>query len=243
MEKLLANKRAIVTGGSRGLGLAIARALANDGAHVLVIGRSEEGCSKAVARIRDLGGLADACIADLTDPASADRVVEACFDSFGGLEILVNNAGVFVYKDFLKLEREDFDRTIATNLAGPFYLSQRAAALMAKQGQGGSIINISSIHGKVGDPKVVPHCASKAGLIGLTQAMAEALREHDIRVNAICPGAIDGESSDRRSTSPQQKVTQADIATLAAFLASDLSASMSGAAIDAYGCTHTPIKV
>jgi NAD(P)-dependent dehydrogenase (short-subunit alcohol dehydrogenase family) len=113
---------------------------------------------------------------------------------------------------------------------------------MIEQGRGGSIINITSIHGTVGDPNVVAHCASKFGLEGLTQASAEALREYDIRVNAIAPGAIEEDSGDRRGESPQRKVTQADVATLVVYLASDLGRSVTGATLQAFGSTRKVIK-
>lgn len=242
MEKLLKEKRAIVTGSTRGLGLAIARGLANDGAQVLVVGRSEEACEKAAASIREIGGTAAPCAADLAAPQSPEKIVETCLGEFGGIDILVNNAGVFVWKPFFDLSRDDFENTISINLAASFHLGQHAARAMAKQGGGGAVLNIASIHGKVGDGNVVPHCAAKFGLVGLTKAMAEALREHAIRVNAICPGAIAADSADRRSTSIAEKVTQADVATLAVFLVSDLSHSITGATMDMPGSTRVVIK-
>ncbi len=242
VHKLLENRRAVVTGASRGLGLAIARALAVDGASVLCAGRSEELAAKAAAGVREAGGTAAHIAVDLADPESADRIVNAALEELGGVDVLVNNAGVFVWKGFLDIDREDFDRTIAVNLAAPFHLAQRVARVMIKQGEGGSIINVASIHGKVADPNVVAHCASKFGLIGLTKSMADALREHRIRVNAICPGSIEPDSAGRRSTSPREKVTQGDVATLAVFLASDLAHAITGAAIDMPGSTRVEIK-
>jgi NAD(P)-dependent dehydrogenase (short-subunit alcohol dehydrogenase family) len=242
LEKLLSGKRAIVTGGNRGLGLAIAIALANDGARVLVAGKDEALSKSAVERIRGLGGAAAQVVADLARPDSAETIVRAAADAFGGADVLVNNAGVFVWKKFLELTREDFQQTIAVNLAAPFYLGQEVSKLMVHQGTGGAIVNIGSIHGEVGDANVVPHCASKFGLIGLTKAMAEALREHRIRVNAICPGAIESDSAARRSESIRERVTQADVATMAVYLASDLAQAITGAVIDMPGSTRTVIR-
>ncbi len=243
MEKLLQGKRAIVTGGNRGLGFAIASALAIDGAQVMLVARTSPQLNAAAAQIREVGGIATHFAADISDPASAEAIVQATLNELGGVDILVNNAGIFVWKRFLDLPRQDFERSIALNLAAPFHLSQAAARVMVRQGQGGSIINIASIHGKVADPNTVAHCASKFGLIGLTKAAAEALREYNIRVNALCPGAIESNSADRRAASPREKVTQADIATLCVYLTSDLSNSITGAAIDVPGNTHTVIKV
>lgn len=242
MEKLLSEKRIIVTGAGKGLGLAIAGALAVDGAHLLLVGRNQEALDAAGARMRELGAVCGTLACDLTEPGSADRVVEAALNDLGGLDGLVNNAGIFVWKKFTDLSREDYENTIATNLSVPFHLGQAAARAMIQQGSGGTIINISSIHGKTPDPNVIPHCASKAGLIALTSSMAEALREHAIRVNAVCPGAIEPDSGDRRSSSPLEKVTQSDVATMVAFLASPLASAITGAALDVNGSTRTVIK-
>lgn len=243
MEKLLAGKRIIVTGGNRGLGFAIASALAVDGAQVMLVARDRDSLEGAAARIREMGGIASHVGADISDPGSAEGIVQRTLEEFGGLEGLVNNAGVFIWKSFMDLTVDDFDRSIATNLAAPFYLARAAARVMVRQGEGGSIIHMGSIHGTVPEPKVVPQCAAKSGLIGLTRSMAEALREYDIRVNLICPGAIQPDTSDRRSSSPREKVTQADIATLTVFLSSDLSQAITGASIDMPGSTRTVIKI
>jgi NAD(P)-dependent dehydrogenase (short-subunit alcohol dehydrogenase family) len=136
-----------------------------------------------------------------------------------------------------------WDQTLATNLSAPFFLTQAAARAMVGQGRGGAIVNIGSIHGSVGDPNVVAHCASKFGLVGLTRAAAEALREFDIRVNALAPGAIEPNSPGRRGESLAHKVTEADVATLVVYLASDLARSITGAVIDMFGSTRTVIKI
>jgi NAD(P)-dependent dehydrogenase (short-subunit alcohol dehydrogenase family) len=242
MKRLLEDKVAIVTGGGRELGFAIASGLAIDGAKVLVVSRSEERARQAVAAIAGKGGVAAPCVEDVTLPAAAGRIVESAAARFGGLDILVNSAGVFVWKNFLDLASEDWDLTIATNLTAPFHLTREAARRMIDQGRGGSIINITSIHGALPEAQVVAQCASKFGLTGLTLATAEALREHDIRVNAIAPGSIEPETPEKRGDSPRRKVTQADVATLAVYLASDLARSITGATIQAYGNTRAVIK-
>ncbi len=242
MDKLLSQKRIIVTGSGKGLGLAIAGALAVDGAKLMLVGRNAEALEAASQRMRDLGTEASHIACDLNDPDSPQKIVDATVKELGGIDGLVNNAGIFVWKKFTDLSREDYENTIATNLNAPFHLSHAVAKAMIEQGSGGSIINISSIHGKTPDPSVVPHCASKAGLIALSQAMAEAVREHSIRVNAVCPGAIQPDSGDRRSSNPNEKVTQSDVATVVAFLSSDLSSAITGAAMDVNGSTRTVIK-
>lgn len=243
MNRLLDGKRAIVTGSTSGVGAAIARALASDGAAVLIHGRDVGRAESVAAELRGSGERAASITADLTQPGAAERVVTAAVEAWGGLDIFINSAAVFVWRKFLELSAQDWERTIATNLSAPFHLTQAAARAMVRQGTGGSIVNIGSIHSFTAEGELAAHCSSKFGLIGLTQAAAAALREHDIRVNAICPGAIDPVSSSRRGESPRQKVTQADVATLAVFLCSDLSRSMTGSAIPAYGVTRTVIKV
>ncbi|MBI4601741.1 MAG: SDR family oxidoreductase [Planctomycetes bacterium] len=242
MNRLLEEKVAIVTGGGRGLGSAIARALAADGARVLAVSRTEEACRQVAGAVVAKGGAAEALAADVTAPGVAETVVRAAVGRFGGLDVLVNCAGVFVWKRLLELTADDWTRTIATNLSAPFFLIQEAAKVMIDRGRGGSIINITSIHGAVADPNVAAHCASKFGLEGLTRAAAEALREVDIRVNAIAPGSMEPDSAEKRGESPRRKVTQADVATLAVYLASDLARSITGATIEAYGSTRTTIK-
>ncbi len=242
MNRLLEEKVAIVTGGGQGLGLAIAQALATDGARVFIASRSVERCRSAVAAIEARGGVAAGLVADITAQDSAGKIVREAVSRFDKLDVLVNGAGVFVWRKLLELTLDDWTQTIATNLSAPFFLTQEAAKVMIDQGRGGSIINITSIHGQVGDPNVAAHCASKFGLEGLTRAAADALREFDIRVNAIAPGSIEPDSGEKRGESPRRKVTQGDVATLAAFLASDLTRSITGATFEAYGSTRTVIK-
>jgi NAD(P)-dependent dehydrogenase (short-subunit alcohol dehydrogenase family) len=242
MTKLLHDKAALVTGGGQGVGLAVAVALAVDGARVLVVSRSEERGRNAAAKVREAGGLSAWHVADLSRPEAAAEVVEKAVSEFGGLDIVVHCAGVFVWKKFLDLTQADWEETIATNLSAAFHLSQAAARVMVEQGRGGAIIHMSSIHGSCPDPNVAAHCASKFGLVGLTRSAAEALRPYDIRVNAIAPGSIEPESGGRRGGSPQEKVTQGDVASMTVYLASDLARTITGATIDLFGSTRTVIK-
>jgi 3-oxoacyl-[acyl-carrier protein] reductase len=243
MAKLLDDKAAIVTGASQGLGLAIATALAVDGAKVLMVARDERNLAEAAAGVREIGGTAAIAAADITKGGAPQEIVERALAEFGRVDILVNNAGVFVWKQLFDLDSADWDRTIATNLSAPFHLLRAASKVMVEKGAGGSIVNIASIHGVVGDANVVPHCAAKFGLVGLTRAAADALREHGVRVNAIAPGSIAPGSADRWGAGPAQKVTQADIASLVVYLSSHFSRTVTGAVIEMYGSTHTVIKV
>ncbi len=242
MTKLLENKTALVTGGGGGLGVAICQALATDGARIVAVGRDESKIESTVRLVRELGGLAEAIPADLTDSDAPERIVNETVSHFGGIDILVNCAGVFIWKKFLDQTREDWDTTVATNLSAPFFLTQQVARVMIEQGRGGSILNIVSIHGKMGDGDTVSQCAAKSGLVGLTKATAEALREHDIRVNGLSPGMIAADSGARRGASPREAVTQRDLATLTVFLVSDLARTVTGTVVDAFGGTRSVIK-
>ncbi len=242
MNRLLEEKVAIVTGGGRGLGLAIYQAMAADGAKVLAVSRSEERARLAVERVEQQGGIAASFVGDITQIETPALVVKEAVARFGKLDILVNCAGVFFWKKLLDLTPQDWSQTLATNLSAPFFLTQEAAKVMIEAGRGGSIVNVTSIHGLVGDPSVAAQCAAKFGLTGLTQASAEALREHNIRVNAVAPGSIEPDSSEKHGDSPKHKVTQGDVATLVTFLASDLSRSITGSTMEAFGSTRRIIK-
>lgn len=243
MPRLLDGKAAVVTGASQGLGAAIARALAVDGARVLLVARRVAELESVAESIRSAGGEAFVCPADVTSSGAAVEIVNAAVGQLGRLDILVNSAGVFVWKRFFELTEDDWSRSIETNLSAPYRLTQEAARVMADTRRGGAIINVASIHGEVAEAHVVPHCASKSGLIAMTRAAAEALREFDIRVNAVAPGAIEPLSADRRGESPAQKVTQADVATLVVYLSSDLARSITGSVVDCHGSTRHVLKI
>lgn len=238
MNGSLAGQVYVITGGGKGLGLALARAFAREGARLLLVGRTEQNLEQAVESLRATGAAATALAADVSAPRVAGEVMARCQADHGSINGLVNCAGVFVWRKVLELSPEDWERTIATNLSAVFYMSQAAARALVGQGNGGTIINIASVHGEVGDSNVVPQCAAKAGVLGLTQAMAEALREHGVRVNALSPGAIEPNSHDRFSRTLGQKVTQADLARVAVFLASEAASCITGATLDAFGVTR-----
>ena len=242
MTKLLENKTALVTGGGGGLGAAICQALAVDGARIVAVGRDASKIESTVGQVRERGGHAEAISADITQPGVPERLVTETVSHFGGIDILVNCAGVFIWKKFLDQTREDWNTTVATNLSAPFFLTQQVARVMIEQGRGGSILNIVSIHGKMGDGNTVSQCAAKSGLVGLTRATAEALREYDIRVNGLSPGMIAADSGARRGASPQEAVTQRDLATLTVFIVSDLARTVTGTVVDAFGGTRGVIK-
>ncbi|MGQ9592015.1 MAG: SDR family NAD(P)-dependent oxidoreductase [Planctomycetota bacterium] len=243
MDRLLENKVAVVTGAGQGLGAAVAAALSVDGARVLVVSRSEEKARRTMERVADLGGSSASWVGDLRAEGSADAIVEGALAAFGRVDILVNAAGVFLWKPFFEVTPVEWGEVLDVNLKAAFLLAQSAARAMADAGRGGSVVSISSIHGIHAEPNAVPQCATKSGLIGLTRALAEALRPYDIRVNAIAPGSIAPNSADARGESPRKQVTEADVASLVVYLASDLARTITGSIIEVFGSTHAVIQV
>jgi NAD(P)-dependent dehydrogenase (short-subunit alcohol dehydrogenase family) len=181
---------AVVTGASRGIGRAVALALAQAGADVVVNYHSDQQGGEAVAEeIRQLGRRSCALGADVGDSAQARRLVHQAVETLGRLDVLVNNAGVTLWSTFLDMPEETWDRTIDTNLKGAFICAQAAAQHMVRQG-GGHIVNISSGAGKGAFRGAAAYNASKGGLNLLTMAMATELARYNILVNAVAPGAI-----------------------------------------------------
>jgi 3-oxoacyl-[acyl-carrier protein] reductase len=239
----LKDKVAIVTGAGTGIGRAIALAYVQEGAAVVLVGRTQETLAKVADEIVALGGEALVVRASVSKPPDVRCVVEEALKRFGVINILVNNAGVFIYKGFLELSLKDWDDTIDTNLKGIFLCCQAVLPGMVKQKQG-NIINISSIHGKIGDANLAAHCASKFGVIGLTQALAREVIDYNINVNVICPGQVKSNWIDEPEALPTPLSTRlkpADVARVAVFLASPDSSIMTGSVIDVFGGTSVRI--
>jgi glucose 1-dehydrogenase len=245
----LENKVAIVTGGARGIGLAIARRYVAEGAKVL-IADVDAAAGEAAAKEID----ANRCSfvrADVGDKGDAGRLVGEAFSLFGGLDILVNNAGIVHGADFLDIEEADFDRVLRVNLKGAFLVGQAAARRMvAEIGAGkppGAIVNMSSINATLAIPNQVPYCVSKGGLAQLTKVMALSLAPYGIRVNAIGPGSIMTDilrsvGSDREakrrilSRTPLGRIGEPEeIASVAVFLAGKDSSYITGQTVYADG--------
>lgn len=187
----LAGQAAIVTGAARGIGRAIAVALAREGAAVVVNYREQAEAAVGVVRtIRELGADAVAVRADVTDPAAARSLVASAIDRWGRLDILVNNAGVAMYRLLLDMSVDEWDAVMAVHLRGAFNCSQAALPHMIRAGRG-RIINISSVWGQVGAANEVAYSTAKAGLIGFTRALAKEVSRAGITVNAVAPGAIE----------------------------------------------------
>lgn len=183
-----AARTAVVTGGARGIGHAIARRYADEGLRVIVADRLAEEAEAAAAAI---GETATACTLDVTDEASIARMIGFATERFGGIDVLVNNAGVYDMLPLLDVTRESYHRVFSVNVEGLLFTLQAVARHMVEREQGGKIINLASQAGRRGEPLVSVYCASKAAVISLTQSAGLALAKYRINVNAIAPGVID----------------------------------------------------
>jgi 3-oxoacyl-[acyl-carrier protein] reductase len=233
----LQGKVALVTGGSRGIGAAISRTLAQAGAAVaLTYARSGDKAQAVVADIEAAGGRALAIAADNTDPAAVEGAIEVTMAAFGRLDILVNNAGIFRAGPLETLTLQDFDETIAVNLRAAFVASKAAAARMH---DGGRIISIgSNLAVRVPGPGISLYALSKAALVGMTRGMARDLGARGITVNVVHPGSTDtdmnpasspGADEQRRLMAIRRYSEPQDVAGLVAWLASAVGRSVTGA--------------
>jgi len=242
--RMLEGETAIVTGAGRGLGRAISLGLARAGATVAVASRSSDEIERTKREIEEAGGKALAIATDVTSKAAVDALVARTREATGRLDIVVNNAGVFVWKALAELEEREWDRILETNLKASYLLVRAALPCLIACGRG-RIVNVSSIHGTVGEANVVAHCAAKFGLVGFTKALAAELRGAGVTVNAICPGSTDNKSLEpdgRPRTAPlQEKLDAHDVAEAVLFLVSPAAAAISGAVLDIWGGTTVSI--
>jgi 3-oxoacyl-[acyl-carrier protein] reductase len=232
----LTGKTAIVTGASRGIGRGIATLLASRGAHVIA-GAREQNAAETVAQIQQGGGRAELATVDVTDAASIEALVGATLERHGRIDILVNNAGIARDNLMLRMKRGDWDDVLATNLTSAFITVQAVLRPMIKQ-RGGRIISISSVVGQTGNAGQANYAASKAGLIGLTKALAREVASRNITVNVVTPGLIatdmskgisDKAQDDWAAAIPLGRLgTAADVAAAVCFLASDEASYITG---------------
>jgi 3-oxoacyl-[acyl-carrier protein] reductase len=242
---MLKGKCAIVTGGGRGIGKAIALKLAEQGANIVINYRSsEKEAEELVNAIANIGGTALAVKADVSKFDEAEKLIKGAQEKFGSVDILVNNAGITKDNLMLRMKEEDFDNVIAVNLKGCFNCIKHVSSVMLKQ-KSGRIINISSVIGLVGNAGQANYAASKAGVLGLTKSMAKELGSRGITVNAIAPGYIETDMTDVlpqkvkdtiMDSIPLKRIGKtSDVADLTAFLASDSASYITGQVINVDG--------
>jgi 3-oxoacyl-[acyl-carrier protein] reductase len=211
LEKPLSGKIALITGGNRGIGLAIARRVGKLGARLAISGRNREALKTAIGELQGAGFEAMPFVADMMRPSDILGLVDEVHCGMGEIEVLVNNAGLGWFKPVHEFSESDWDTMLDTNLKAVFLLSKAVVPEMIARGSG-SIINISSLAGKNTFANGSVYCASKWGLMGLTGCMAEDLRGHGIRVAAVCPGSVATEFSTHSGRDASKLLQAEDVA-------------------------------
>lgn len=242
-RNLLLNKTAVITGAAGALGIAMAKTFLDQGANLVLSDLNAERLEQARASL-EAGKRAIGVTADVTSENDANRIVDSALEAFGGLDIWVNNAGLTKDATMRKMTLADFDLVIDVHLKGA-WLGTRAAADHMRDHGGGSIINVSSISGKVGNPGQTNYSAAKAGIIGLTKAAAKEVGFAQVRVNAIQPGLIESPMIELMPEQVRQSRLQEiplgrfgtpqEVANTALFLASNLSSYLTGTVIEISG--------
>jgi 3-oxoacyl-[acyl-carrier protein] reductase len=244
---LVEGRSAIVTGGAQGIGLAIATRLSVEGAAVVLADLDEELAREAALDLPGQG-MAIGVGCDVTDPEQVQALVDRAIAELGALDILVNNAGITRDATMRKMPVEDFDAVIAVHLRGTWLGTKAASLAMREQERGGSIVNISSISGKVGNAGQTNYSAAKAGIVGMTKAAAKELGHLGIRVNAVQPGLIhtamtaampeDVFEARVKEIPLGRAADPEDVASVVLFLASDLASYLTGITIEVAGGRH-----
>lgn len=239
VEALLAERVAVVTGAGQGIGREIARSLGAFGAQVVLVDIDGDA---AKAAAEEIGGLALAC--DVTSEEQVRAVVSDTLGEFGRLDVFVNNAGVTRDASLKKMTVDQFDTVITVHLRGT-WLGVREASSVMREAKSGSIVNISSLSGKSGNPGQTNYSAAKAGIVGLTKAAAKELAHHNVRVNAVQPGLIRTPMTaamppevfaEREAAVPMKRAGEpAEVAGAVVFLASDLASYITGTVIEVGG--------
>ncbi len=238
MPNRLEGKSALVTGASRGIGAAIALRLASEGAAVAIdYAGNREAADAVAAAIAAAGGRAVTLQADVADPAQCSGLVDRTVEALGGLDILVNNAGINRDGLLVRMTDDDWNAVIATDLTGVFSMS-RAAAKVMMRARMGSIVNVTSVVGMMGNAGQANYAAAKAGVIGLTKTIARELASRRVRCNAVAPGFITTDMTSRLTEAQRDAIAStialgwlgspSDVAAAVAFLASDDAAYVTG---------------
>ncbi len=242
--KRFENRVALVTGASRGIGEAIAKRLAAEGAVVLAAARSADALERVVSEIAAAGGKASALALDLSDPSSLESGVKTALADHGEIHVLVNNAGITDDNLILRMSRESWDRVLSTNLTGVFLLTQAVVKGMVRK-RYGRIVNVTSVVGIMGNAGQANYAASKAGLIGLTKSVARELASRNITCNAVAPGFVATGMTDTMTDVARERLsgqiplerlgTPEDVAAAVAFLASEEASYITGTVVNVSG--------
>jgi len=226
----LKDKVAIITGGGRGIGKAIALGFANQGAHIVVAARTESEVIAVAEKVKELGRESLGIVCDISDENHVKSLVDTTINKFKRVDVLINNAGIGSMRPVYATSLESFEKVLKVNLTGTFLCTKHVWQPMKNSG-GGSIINVSSLGGLVGYPLLSAYCASKWGQIGFTKACAEEGKNDNIRVNAIAPGKADTAIRSKIKEDKTKMLTPEDQVDACIFLASDESRYISGQVI------------
>lgn len=233
MTAPLAGKTAVVTGASRGIGRAIALALADVGAELALLARDTAALASVAAEIEARGGRARAIACDVAESAQVDAAAAEVRAHLAPVHVVVNNAGAVLRSATADISDAAWRRVQAVNLDGTFFVTRAFLADLTRVS--GRVINIASRAGREGTPLLAAYCAAKHGVIGLTRALAEELRAAKVSVNAICPGSVDTPMLREGLPGARADMTPDDIARTAVFLAHVAPTALTGACIDVYG--------
>ncbi|MGN6109211.1 MAG: SDR family NAD(P)-dependent oxidoreductase [Kofleriaceae bacterium] len=229
----LAGATAVVTGGNRGIGRAIAIQLAAAGAEVALWARDAAALAAVAAEIAERGGRAQAIVCDVADPDAVDAAAELVRSTMAPVRVLVNNAGEALRKPTAEITNAEWRRMMAINVDGTFHVTR--AFLPDLTRGGGRVINISSIAGRQGTALLASYCAAKHAVVGFTRSLAEELRAAKVSVNAICPGSVDTDMLREGMPGARPDMSPDDIARTALFLAVDAPDALTGSCIDVFG--------